>query len=596
MLILYKRSTALAAMFAFALAAAIAVAAQAPPPGPPERGPGRQGQPPGGGRRGAAAQRDVAAPVGTGVIAGKVVAADTGRPVKRARVIVTGGGRPRAATTDDQGRFRVTALPPGTYSITATKTGFVDGAFGQRRALRTGTPVELAEAQQRADVDVKLSRGGVITGRVLDEDGEPLSRAMVSVLRQQYVRGEKQLTPAGADQSDDRGQFRIFGLPPGDYFVSATAGGVEQIIRQLAGAGRGGPEQVPESSGYAATYYPGVLAAGDATRVKLAASQELSGIDFQLQIVPLATVRGVVVGGAATVMLVPEEGGSRGGRGGGGRGGSVLLGGGLRSATRQDGTFSIPNVTPGKYTIIARVDGGPNGGAAGTASQPLVVAGEEVNVVLTPAPGVVLSGSLTFETAGTPSPTSFAGFRVNSVPLGSSAAMPRLVRPAEANESGQFSVPDVTAGLYVIRAAGPRGWTMKSVSVDGRDATDQPLDVKSENVSGINIIFTDRISGLSGTVRDGRGNAVSDLTVILFPSDENLWLPQSRRILTARTDAAGGYKLTPVPDGDYLVAAVDDVEPGEWFDPLFLEELKAHSTKVKIGEGEQRTADLSSPR
>jgi hypothetical protein len=593
-MVLRTRFTAIAA---FTLAAAIAVAAQAPPPGPPDGRPGRQGQPPGAGRRDGAAQRDVAAPVGTGVIAGKVVAADTGRPVKRARVIAAGGGRPRAATTDDQGRFRITALPPGTYSITATKTGFVDGAFGQRRALRTGTPVDLAEAQQRADVDMKLSRGGVITGRVLDEDGEPLSRAMVTVLRQQYVRGEKQMTPAGTDQSDDRGQFRIFGLPPGDYFVSAAAGGVEQALRQLAASGRGGLEQVPESSGYAPTYYPGVIAAGDATRVKLAASQELSGIDFQLQIVPLATVKGVVVGGAAMVMLVPEEGGAPGGRGGGGRGsvlGAALPGGGLRSSTRQDGTFSIANVTPGKYTIIARADGGTGGGPK-IASQPLVVAGEEVNVVLTPAPGVVLSGSVTIESAGTPSPTSFATFRVNPVPLGSSAAMPRMVRPAQANVSGEFSVPDVTAGLYVIRATGPRGWTMKSVSIGGREVTDQPLDVKSENVSGINIVFTDRVSGLSGTVRDGRGNAVSDLTVILFPLDENLWLPQSRRILTARADAAGVYKLTAVPDGDYLVAAVDDVEPGEWFDPLFLEGLKAHATKVKIAEGEQRTADLKAP-
>ena len=115
---------------------------------------------------------------------------------------------------------------------------------------------------------------------MLDEDGEPLARAMVSVLRQQYVRGEKQLTPAGTDQSDDRGQFRVFGLPPGDYYVSATAGGVEQMLRQLVGPGRGGVEQVAESTGYAATYYPGVIAAGDATRVKLTASQELVGDRF----------------------------------------------------------------------------------------------------------------------------------------------------------------------------------------------------------------------------------------------------------------------------------------------------------------------------
>ena len=136
---------------------------------------------------------------------------------------------------------------------------------------------------------------------------------------------------------------------------------------------------------------------------------------------------------------------------------------------------------------------------------------------------------------------------------------------------------------------------MKSVYVDGRDVTDQALDVKAENVGGINVIFTDRSSGLSGTIRDGRGNAVPDLTVILFPSDENLWLPQSRRIVTARADAAGTYKLSQIPPGDYLAAVVDDVEPGEWFDPAFLEELKAQATRVKIGEGEQRTADLKAP-
>jgi hypothetical protein len=263
--------------------------------------------------------------------------------------------------------------------------------------------------------------------------------------------------------------------------------------------------------------------------------------------------------------------------------------------TRQDGTFSIANVTPGKYTIIARADGGPGGGGTRTASQPLVVAGEEVNVALTPAPGVVLSGSVTFESGGTPTPASFAGFRVNPVPLGPAMATARLVRPAEANESGQFSAPDVTPGQYMIRANGPRGWTMKSASVDGRDVSDLPLDVKSENISGINVIFTDRTSGLSGTVRDGRGNAVPDLTVILFPSDESLWVPQSRRIVAAGTDPAGAYKLTAVPPGDYLVAAADDVEQGEWFDPAFLEELKARATRVKIDEGEQRTADLRAP-
>lgn len=111
------------------------------------------------------------------------------------RVVVLGGGRPHAASTDDQGRYTVTGLPAGTYTITAAKSGFVDGAFGLRLPSGTGTPVGLTDGQQAVNVDLKLARGGVVTGHVLDEDGEPLARAVVTVLRQQYVRGQKQLTP-----------------------------------------------------------------------------------------------------------------------------------------------------------------------------------------------------------------------------------------------------------------------------------------------------------------------------------------------------------------------------------------------------------------
>ncbi|MEP6915463.1 MAG: carboxypeptidase-like regulatory domain-containing protein [Acidobacteriota bacterium] len=553
--------------------------------GPP--GGQRQGQPPGGGRRGAGGgrqgpQRDVAVAVGTGVITGKVVAADTGRALKRARVIVSGAGRPQGATTDEQGRYRIAGLAAGAYTISATRTGFVDGTFGQRRALTPGTPVELLDGQQLGGIDLKLSRGGVVTGRVLDEDGEPLARAMVTVLRQQYVRGERQLMPGGADQSDDRGQFRIFGLPPGDYFVSASAGGLDQIRPFIGPQGR--VDQPAESSGYAATYYPGVITTAEATRVRLAASQELTGLDFQLQIVPLATVKGVVAGGTGMVELRPDAGGI--GRGGG-------PGGGMRGGIRQDGSFSIPNVTPGKYTIIARTDGGPNGGAR-TAMQPLVVTGEEVNVALVPAPGVVLSGTMTLEASGQTAPRTFTGFRVNASPIGSAASTPRMGRPTE-TDAGQFTLTDVMAGQYVLRASAPTGWMMKAVYVDGQDVTDQPIEVKGDAISGINVIFTDKIAAMIGTVRDARGAGAAGITVIAFPTDEKLWLPQSRHILTARTNPSGGYTLASMPPGDYLVVAVDDVEPGEWFDPAFLDQMKERATRAKVEESDQKTLDLKGP-
>lgn len=591
---------ALAPVFAVSLLAQQTPAPpQDPQPQPQVQGRGQgRGQGAGGGRRGAAPQRDVTTPAGTAVIAGRVVAADTGRALRHARVVAGGGGRPHAASTDEQGRYRITGLTAGSYTVSAAKSGFVDGAFGQRRYSGAGTPVELTDAQQAVNIDIKLARGGVVTGHLLDEEGEPLARAVVTVLRQQYVRGQKQLTPAGTDQTDDRGQYRVFGLPPGDYFVSATAGGVEQAFRQVLGD-FGGAQQ-PESSGYAPTYYAGVTSATDAARVKLAAAQEVTGIDFQIQVVPFATVKGVVVGGNATVMLVSDEAGGGGvaglaGRGGGGRGGfgPLLGGGGLRAVTRSDGTFSISNVAPGKYTIIARADAGPNGPSR-TALQPLVVAGAEVNVALNPSPGVQLGGTITFEAAGSPPASGFSGFRVIPVPLGAVAALPggRGGRPGDITPSGQFTIADVTPGLYSIRANAPRGWAMKAVFLDGREVTDTPIEVKSENVTGLNVIFTDRISSLSGNVRDARGNPVVDVTVIAFPADDRLWMPQSRQILSARTDQAGAYRLASIPAGDYLVIAVDDVEQGEWFDPAFLDQIRSRATKVRIEEGEQRTQDL----
>src|SRR5262249_47199050 len=204
-----------------------------------------------------------------------------------------------------------TELAAGSYVVSAAKAGFVDGVYGQRRPLQPGTPVVLADAQSAANIDVRIMRGGVITGRLGDEDGEPLPRALVSVQRYQYVRGERQLTTAGSDQTDDRGQYRVFGLPPGEYYVSASAAGLGGLIGrglQLAlgaGAGRGGrggPNALPafgvpdqaEQTGYAPSYYPGVVSAAEAGKVTLAPGQEVAGIDFQIQLVPLAKVTGIV--------------------------------------------------------------------------------------------------------------------------------------------------------------------------------------------------------------------------------------------------------------------------------------------------------------
>src|SRR5438552_778858 len=172
------------------------------------------------------AQQKDTPPPPAGRISGRVIA-DNGRPVKRARAFITAaelsGGR--GALTDENGIFDFTELPAGRYTLTVSKSGFVSLSYGQRRPLQAGTPLQLADGQQLKGIEFQLPRGSVIGGRVLDEDGEAMPGVMVRVMRYQYLQGDRRLTPAGAGQTDDKGQYRVWGLMPGDYYVNATARG-----------------------------------------------------------------------------------------------------------------------------------------------------------------------------------------------------------------------------------------------------------------------------------------------------------------------------------------------------------------------------------
>src|SRR5262252_2818460 len=279
-----------------------AVAAAQQTPGqiaPPQPSSGSQ-QP----ARDTPAQPQNVAPTPTGRITGAVVASDNGRPVKRARVFVSAVELPggRGVLTDDQGIFDLTELPAGRYTLTVSKSGFVSLSYGQRRPLQAGTPLQLADGQTLKGIQFQLPRGSVIGGRVLDEDGEAMPGVMVRVMRYQYLQGERRLTPAGVGQTDDKGQYRVWGLMPGDYYVNAVArgsafggpfgfggpggpgggpGGPAAGARAALGGrgGRGGPGpgapvgNDQEQTNYAPTYFPGVGSVNEAKPIAVGLSQ-----------------------------------------------------------------------------------------------------------------------------------------------------------------------------------------------------------------------------------------------------------------------------------------------------------------------------------
>src|SRR5262245_8820097 len=208
--------------FAFLVAFGALVVGQAPQPGQQVQPPSQPGTP----------QRMPARPLrpgetppkGTAVLKGQVLAA-TGGPVRRAQVRAMsmegrGGG---VTSTDAEGRYEIKELAAGRYNLTATKGGFVQSNYGQRRAGEPGTPIDLSDGQTADKVNFVLSRGSVISGKIVDDGGEPVSGTQVAAVRYQFMAGARRLVPGGGegstDRTDDQGSFRLFGLPPGDYYV-----------------------------------------------------------------------------------------------------------------------------------------------------------------------------------------------------------------------------------------------------------------------------------------------------------------------------------------------------------------------------------------
>jgi hypothetical protein len=521
------------------------------------------------------------APTGTALIRGRVTTQDTGAPVRRAQVRATTSGVPfgRLATTDANGQFELRDLPAGQWSLTAAKPGFVSQRLGQRRPFETVAPVELREGQQLGGANFALPRGGAITGRLLDDFGDPVANARVQVLRSQMVEGRRRLMQAGnGDETDDTGAFRLYGLAPGDYYVAATLRAAPQ-------------DSSPDRAGYAPTYFPGTGNAGEAQRVRLGVGEEQS-VSFSL--LPVRTVRisGTVASAAGTaptngvVALTSADSDEMG---------VVMPTGGQIQA---NGTFTISNAVPGSYVLNVRTGVGRGGGGARNnpeaevGSVSLVVGGEDVTgVTIVTTKGASLEGTVVGDTGSRPPldnvRVTARPLRVSSQPLGGRASQ----SPVAAN--GTFALSSLV-GPVSLRVDGlPQSWVVKSVQVAGTDVTDTGLDLKgTEQITGARITVTDKITELNGTATLG-GATAKDYSVVVFAEDQARWAFPTRFVRTARGNQQGTFSLRGLPPGTrYLAAAVDSIDDGEAQDPEFLNGLRERASSVSLRDGEAKTIEL----
>jgi Carboxypeptidase regulatory-like domain len=563
--------------------------------------------------------RDAVRPpsVGTAVIAGTIVTDDKDRrPLRRARVALMTAEHEngRSVVTDDEGRFAFRNVAPGRYLLSAKKPGYVTLEYGAKRAARPGVALVVEDGKQLTIV-MPLPRGAVIAGTIVDQNGQPVSTATVQAIRFQFnENGRRSLAPTEhSAETNDLGQYRIWGLDAGEYVVAAwmpenadlvrlTEADINQAEADVTGGVTRATASRPRRAAYAQVYYPGTFATSEASSVRLIAGEERIGIDFPVSLTSTAKVEGTVI--------VPDGLERRGVFVQMGRSDTDDNSMGRPTTTAEvgdDGRFSISGLSPGQYVLTARAEApqrGPGGVGFGafTPSGPTHWAIAEVSVSGDDISGVSLVLQPTFTVTGK---IRIEGSRAQpdmSVLLVILAsAQPSMnnffAPPSPVDANGTFTIAGVTPGRYQVhaRVMTMRGaddvWQVKSTTVNGRETADEFMELRT-GVDGVVVTLTDRMPGVSGIVRDGAGQAVAGCDVVVFAKDRKFWTPNSTRIASAHPASDGEYRIRSVPPGDYFIAAVNDLEPGEWFAPSLLEQLSKAAVSVTLSEGDKKTQDL----
>jgi hypothetical protein len=486
-------------------------------------------------------------------VEGTVLNSVTGEPVPRVLVTLRNlraapaspGAvpTPAAASTNNEGKFVFTGLAAGSYVIRAQRDN-----FQYIQPQRSG-PLTLNAGDQKTDLVVQISPLGAIAGHVQNEEGDAIPNVGVSVMVYQYTAQGRRLVPRNGAQTNDLGEYRIFGLVAGKYFLSA------------------GPRMIPAGDEtYVATYYPGVTDPSGASPVELGAGQDIRGMDFTLRRMHTVSVRGHVAkpAGAALVNVGLYSAGAVGPP---------------NDRTNDEGKFELRVVTPGAYTVRARAT---VGGKMYSAWRPIQVSADDIEgIELTLVPLVDLNGVVRIEGDTT--------VKVSQLHVSLQGSILVLFDQATVNDDGTFTMRNLEPEVYRPTVNAPVGLYMKSARCGTADVTESGVDLTSGG--GCELVITMSANGgqIEGQVQDDKSQPAQGAMVTLVPVGAR----RDDLFNVAGTDTSGHFKIVGIAPGSYRLYAWDGADVNAVrYDPDYVKPFEGSGQSVQVSEGGRENVSL----